>query len=260
MKNLSERDKTTVAVNIRKLRENAGLTQRELAEKLYVSDNVISKWERGESLPDPENLARIAEVFGVEVSAIVYEDDDARTREQTERMRRRLPQNVFTALCMLAVTASAVVLFVLSIKAYLGLPDTIGIHFGADGEIDLQGSKAMLFMCPAVSVLFAVTSVVSNCVKMTWRVNMGVSVYIDDVFKDEDDREKIYKLLSVGLNVTLLAAQSLFVLLGCCMALQVAVPAAAMWIIVAVIVVAPCAFTVVGFVMAGKIKEKNNFV
>lgn len=50
MQNISDKDKKTVAVNIRKLREQAGFTQRELADKLYVSDNVVSKWERGGSL------------------------------------------------------------------------------------------------------------------------------------------------------------------------------------------------------------------
>ena len=43
MQNISDKDKKTVAVNIRKLREQTGLTQRELADKLYVSDNVVRK-------------------------------------------------------------------------------------------------------------------------------------------------------------------------------------------------------------------------
>ena len=34
------------------LRQEKGLTQKELAEKLYVSDKAVSKWERGLSLPD----------------------------------------------------------------------------------------------------------------------------------------------------------------------------------------------------------------
>ncbi len=49
MQKFSDEDKKTIAVNIRGLREKAGLTQKELADKLYVSDNVVSKWERGVS-------------------------------------------------------------------------------------------------------------------------------------------------------------------------------------------------------------------
>lgn len=251
MQDLSDENTKTISVNIRNLREKAGLTQKELANKLYVSDNVVSKWERGESLPDAETIVRLAEIFGVEAGAITNDGDDARTHGTFERTRRRLPQNVLTLFCIVAITLASVVLFVLSVKAYTELPDTIGIHFGADGKTDLYGSKAMLFLCPAVSVFFVAACILSNVVKITWKVNMGVSVYLDDVFKDEAGREKIYKLLSVGLNVTLLLAQSLFLLLGCCMALQSSVPASAMWSIVALLLVAPVAFTVAGFVMAG---------
>lgn len=258
MKNLSENDNKVVAANIRRLREKAGLTQKELADRLYVSDNVVSKWERGESLPDPENIARLAEIFGVEAGVIIYDDKNAREHQLSQRTRRRLPQNFLTWFCIMAVTASAVVLFALSIKAYIELPDTIGIHFGADGKTDLYGSKAMLFMSPVVSVLFAAASIAFNFVKITWKVNfVGVSVFIDDLFDKEVNRNKIYKLLSAGLNITLLTAQSLFLLLGCCMALQIAVPVVALWLIVALILVVPVVFTVAGFVVTGKFREEE---
>lgn len=258
MQNLSEDDKKTVSVNIRKLREQAGFTQKELAEMLYVSDKVVSKWERGESLPDPETLVKIAGIFGVEVGTIMYENENARVQEPSARSRRRLPQNAFTRLCILAVIFSSVALFVLSIKAYIGSPDTIGIHFGADGKTDLYGNKAMLFMCPTVSVLFAAACVAFNFLKMTWRINlMGASVYIDDLFKEEENRNKIYVLLSAGLNATILAAQGLFVLLGMCMALQVSVPVFAMWLIVALAIVVPAIFTVAGFVRAGQLRKNG---
>lgn len=255
MGNVSE---NIIAKNIRRMREDAGLTQKELADKLYVSDNVVSKWERGESLPDSETVARLAEIFGVEAGAIVYDGNDVRTDGTAERTRRRLPHNAFTLLCIVCIIASAVALFVLSVRAYISLPETIGIHFGADGKTDLYGSKAMLFMCPAVSTFFAVTCIVSNVVKITWKVNMGLTVYIDDVFKDEVSRKKIYKLLSAGINVTLLVVQSLFLLLGCCMALQISVPFVAMWIIVALVIVVPVVFMIAGFVSAVRIRETEN--
>lgn len=258
MQNISDKDKKTVAVNIRKLREQAGFTQRELADKLYVSDNVVSKWERGESLPDPETLARLAETFGVEVGAIVYENENARTQNASERSRRRLPQNAFTLLCIGFIIASAAALAVLSVRAYISLPDTIGIHFGADGETDLYGNKAMLFMSPAVSTFFAIVCMLLNFIKTEWKVNIGLPVYIDDICKDERNRDKIYKILTAGINSTLSAAQCLFLLLGCCMALQTSVPVVAMWIIVALVIAVPVAFTVAGFVKAVQIRESEN--
>ena len=57
--------KQIVARNITNLRKTNGLTQLELAEKLNYSDKAISKWERGESLPDVYMLQVIAEMFGI---------------------------------------------------------------------------------------------------------------------------------------------------------------------------------------------------
>ena len=54
--------KAIVAKNLVALRKNAGFTQIELAEKLNYSDKAVSKWERGESLPDIETMKRIADL------------------------------------------------------------------------------------------------------------------------------------------------------------------------------------------------------
>ena len=48
--------KNILAKNLVKLRKASNMTQSELAEKLSYSDKAVSKWERGESLPDIEIL------------------------------------------------------------------------------------------------------------------------------------------------------------------------------------------------------------
>ena len=50
---------------IARTRKEKGLTQRELAEKVYVSVQAVSKWERGESEPSTSNLLALAKLFGV---------------------------------------------------------------------------------------------------------------------------------------------------------------------------------------------------
>lgn len=55
----------------RELRKTKGFTQVELAEKLDVSQNTISNWETGVSKPDIPMAARIAKVFGCDVSEVV---------------------------------------------------------------------------------------------------------------------------------------------------------------------------------------------
>ena len=57
--------------NIKALRKTKGLTQDELAIRLSVVRQTVSKWEKGLSVPDAEMLQRIAEVFEVNVSQLL---------------------------------------------------------------------------------------------------------------------------------------------------------------------------------------------
>ncbi len=66
--------KQIIADNLGALRREAGMTQSELAEKLNYSDKAVSKWERGESIPDVSVLKSIAELFGVSVDYLLTED------------------------------------------------------------------------------------------------------------------------------------------------------------------------------------------
>lgn len=63
--------KKNVAKNLTALRKNAGLTQAELGEKLTYSDKSISKWERGDGLPDLVVLEKLAELYGVTLNDLV---------------------------------------------------------------------------------------------------------------------------------------------------------------------------------------------
>lgn len=60
-----------IGSNIRFYREKLGLTQRALADNVLVSFQAISAWERGLSIPDLENVVRIANYFGVTVDALL---------------------------------------------------------------------------------------------------------------------------------------------------------------------------------------------
>lgn len=52
-------------------RKQNGLSQEELAEKLGISRQSVSKWERGEASPDTENLIRLARIYGVTLDELV---------------------------------------------------------------------------------------------------------------------------------------------------------------------------------------------
>lgn len=66
--------KTIFAKNLSELRQASGMTQLELGERLNYSDKTVSKWERGESVPDAGMLKQIGDVFGVSVDYLLEEE------------------------------------------------------------------------------------------------------------------------------------------------------------------------------------------
>lgn len=69
---------------IKQLRAENNMTQKQLAEKLFITDKAVSKWERGLSMPDISLLGSLADIFGVTVSELLNgerehspDDDDA---------------------------------------------------------------------------------------------------------------------------------------------------------------------------------------
>ena len=66
--------KPIIAKNISELRRANDITQAELADKLNYSDKAVSKWERGESVPDITVLSEIADIFGVTVDYLITEE------------------------------------------------------------------------------------------------------------------------------------------------------------------------------------------
>ena len=67
--------KKTISNNMLIYRKRAGLTQAELAEKINYSDKAVSKWERGDGVPDVAVLCEMAEIFGVTLNDMVSENE-----------------------------------------------------------------------------------------------------------------------------------------------------------------------------------------
>lgn len=68
-----EKLKKQIGVNIVSYRKRWGLTQAALAEKLNYSDKAVSKWERGESLPDVQILIQLADMFQITVNDLLVD-------------------------------------------------------------------------------------------------------------------------------------------------------------------------------------------
>ena len=92
-----EKLKKQIGTNIATYRKRSGMTQAGLAEKLNYSDKAVSKWERGESVPDVLILCQLAEVFQITVNELV-EDPDALPENSGSTMERVMGKAVEKAL------------------------------------------------------------------------------------------------------------------------------------------------------------------
>lgn len=68
-----EKLKKQIGANIGSYRKRNGMTQAKLAERLNYSDKAVSKWERGESVPDVQTLVQLAELFSVTVNDLLVD-------------------------------------------------------------------------------------------------------------------------------------------------------------------------------------------
>ena len=87
--------KVNISKNISELRKKMGITQFELAEKLNYSDKAVSKWERGESVPDIGVLKAVADLFGVTVDYLITDDHKDFMVKKAEPSKRKKNNHAF---------------------------------------------------------------------------------------------------------------------------------------------------------------------
>ena len=110
--------------NLRRMRERRGITQEELAERVHVVRQTVSKWEKGLSVPDADLLMAVAETLQVSVSDLIGVDavqaksieelsvQAAVLNEQIDLQNRRMARTTTIAKRAIAACILAVVLVV----------------------------------------------------------------------------------------------------------------------------------------------------
>lgn len=104
--------KATVAKQIATLRTQCGWTQLELAEKLHYSDKAVSKWERGESIPEIATLVAIADLFEVTLDELVRGSGTQLPPSAPAQRRRIFNRSIVTTMSILLVWFVASLAFV----------------------------------------------------------------------------------------------------------------------------------------------------
>lgn len=78
----------TFAEKLYRLRRKSGLSQEELAEKLQVSRQAVSRWEMGSTLPDAKNLLQLSDLFAVSVDYLLRDEMEEETPRKEESFRQ----------------------------------------------------------------------------------------------------------------------------------------------------------------------------
>ena len=66
------------------LRKLSGMTQEQLAEKLNIARQTLSKWENGTSMPDVESVVRLSSLFRISLDELLLEEERHREEEKTQ--------------------------------------------------------------------------------------------------------------------------------------------------------------------------------
>ena len=84
-----------LAENIRTFRKQRALTQEQLAEKIGVSRQSVSKWETDSAIPDIEKLKLLAEIFEVSITELLGMEceEDTKRKDEKERIKNYHPGN-----------------------------------------------------------------------------------------------------------------------------------------------------------------------
>ena len=118
------------------LRKERGMSQEDLAEKLQLTRQTISKWELGNSTPDLELLVKLAEVFDVSVDCLL----GAKTSEKKSAKET----SFLTIFCIFQLT-----IFVAGVALHIS-GFWIMVKFGSFSPLMEYASLAMMFLPPLI--------------------------------------------------------------------------------------------------------------
>ncbi len=191
-------EKKTIGKFISALRRASGMTQRELGEKLFVSDKTISRWECDESVPDLALIPLIAEIFGISTDELLRGERNSSTDADSEKCERNRQSSERKMRLMLSNRKKK---YKNQLLASVGI-SLIGLL--AAIMIDLAFSKGLIAFCVS-GALF----IIGELLAVGFSANATVELTDDDTCSDDIDRYnnevKRYALVLTLLNICLVA-------------------------------------------------------
>ena len=149
---------------LQKLRKQRGITQDELAEKLYVSRTAISKWESGRGYPNIESLKAIAKFFSVTVDELLSTDEILTIAEEDNKRKENHFRDLMYGLLDLCI---AMLIFLpLFAEKTDGIIQSVSL-IALDG-VQIYLKIAYFAVVITMSVMGILTLALQNCQAMVW--------------------------------------------------------------------------------------------
>ena len=163
---------------LQELRKQKGLTQEELAARLYVSRTAVSKWESGRGYPNIESLRAIAKVFSVTVDALLSTDEALTIAEEDQKRK----ETHFLDFVYGWLDLSVAMLLFLPFFAEDAGDAVRGVSLIALGSVRSYLKIAYLAVVIALTVMGALTLALQNCRSAVWsKSKMGISLTLGAV-------------------------------------------------------------------------------
>ena len=128
-------------------RKELGYTQQQLAEKLNISDKVVSKWETGRSLPDTSMLTDLAEVLEISVSELLKSDKVSKTTVKETFITETGTKYKNTFIITMAIQLVAVILM------------SVGRITRRTAQYDYDKARTIFFVLTLLAVLVEIGAI-----------------------------------------------------------------------------------------------------
>jgi transcriptional regulator with XRE-family HTH domain len=117
----------TFSERLKKEREKRDWSQNELAEKIYVSRQSVSKWETGKNFPSIEVIIHLSDLFGITIDELLRSDEELKEKviRDSKQLAHPKMKVFFDSIFMLGVILLASKLMILALNKFAGLEITI---------------------------------------------------------------------------------------------------------------------------------------
>ena len=150
-----------------KLRKQSGMTQEELAAKIFVTRTAVSKWENGKGYPAIDSLKLLSSVYGISLDELIS-DDDVIAAQNAKKRRSRIfywcAVACLIAAALFAVTGAAVKVIWLFIPSAIAVAGYVTFGFLTNRRVSgmSRAEFVRFIVCRAIVLAIVVAALITT--------------------------------------------------------------------------------------------------